>query len=134
LKASNLKAVWEAPDNSRLMKKQTSVRLATHIGAKIEAICHLFPAKSKSQVINDLLAAALSGFDDSFEFKPGKERQLDREEYQGSYREFEIAPDVGLRTNYLAKANEYLLKYEQEIGNDSPQLLSTTRWKEVGEK
>ena len=42
MKAKDLRAVWEAPDNSRLMKKQTSVRLATHIGARIDAICHLF--------------------------------------------------------------------------------------------
>ncbi len=134
MKASDLKAIWEAPDNSRLMKKQTSVRLATHIGAKIEAICHLFPAKSKSQLINDLLAASLTEFDNGFEFEPGKDRDQGCEEYQGSYRDYEVEPDIGLRTEYLAKVNKFLLKFEKEIGNESPQLFETTRWREVGEK
>lgn len=134
MKASDLRAVWEAPDNSRLMKRQTSVRLATHIGAKIDSICQLFPAKTKSQVINDLLAAALADFDDSFEFEPGKDRDQGFEEHQGSYRDFEVEPDIGLRPKYLAKANEFLLKYEKEIGNENPQLFETTRWREVGEK
>lgn len=130
MKASKLSAVWDAPDNSRLMKKQTSVRLATHIEARLSAICEMFPAKSKSQIINDLLASALDEFADGFEFEPGRERAQD---YDGS-RQIEIEPDEGLRTSFYKKANRFLKEFEREIGNEEPKLFNTERWREVGEK
>ena len=138
MKASDLRAVWEAPDNSRLMKKQTSVRLATHIGARIEAIARLYPSKTKSQVINDLLASALTDFENGFEFLPGddKDRELDYDvsEHSGEFREVIIEPDVGKRREYLTKANEFLVEFEKEIGNDKPKLFQTVRWREVCER
>ncbi len=129
MKASDLKAIWEAPDNTRLMKKQTSVRLATHIGAKIDAICHLFPAKSKSQVINDLSAAALVEFENGFAVQPGKEKDreqtYDIDEHTGEPREVIMEPDIGKRTrNTLGKTNEFLLKHEKEIGNEKTSVVS----------
>jgi len=130
MKAINLSSVWDAPDNSRLMKKQTSVRLATHIEARISAICEMFPAKSKSQVINDLLASALDEFADGFEFEPGKERAQDYDQ-SGP---IEIEPDVGLRHSFYVRANRFLKKYEKEIGNEEAKLFNATRWREVGEK
>lgn len=130
MKASKLSAVWDAPDNSRLMKKQTSVRLATHIEARLSAICEMFPAKSKSQIINDLLASALDEFADGFEFKPGKDRERD---YDNS-GPIEIEPDVGLRASFYTRANRFLTEYEKEIGNEEPKLFNTERWREVGER
>jgi len=118
LKASDLKAVWDAPDNSRLMKRQTSVRLATHIGARISALCDLFPSKSKSQLINDLLAAALQDFEDSLEFVPGRDVAQDPHTDQILYE------DQGQRVSFLNRANGYLKEYEAEIGNDEPKLFS----------
>lgn len=117
MKASDLKAVWDAPDNSRLMKKQTSVRLATHIGARISALCDLFPSKSKSQLINDLLAAALQDFENSLEFVPG--RDIDQDQHTGKT----IYEDQGQRVRFLNCANRYLKEYESEIGNDEPKLF-----------
>jgi len=102
LKASDLKAVWEAPDNSRLMKKQTSVRLATHIGARIAALCDSFPAKSKSQIINDLLSAALDDFETTFEFKPGREIAQD----PGTNKI--LTEDSGPRVSFIDKATSLL--------------------------
>lgn len=122
MKASNLSAVWEAPDNTRLMKKQTSVRLATHIEARISALCEMFPTKTKSQIINDLLAAALDEVAGGFEFVPGKERQLDYEAQR------EIAPDEGQRVRFLDLANKYLKEYEKEFGVEEPHLFNTVVW------
>ncbi len=95
MKASNLSAVWDAPDNSRLMKKQTSVRLATHIEARLSAICAMFPAKSKSQVINDLLSAALpvSGVGDMREKHSGHMEQV---EQHGTCLAKESEPLIGM--------------------------------------
>ena len=119
MKASDLRTIWEAPDNTRLMKKQTSVRLATHIGAKISALCELFPSKSKSQLINDLLAAALKDFESSFEFVPG--RDIDQDPHTGKI----LYEDQGQRVRFLNCANGYLKEFEAEIGNDEPILFNT---------
>jgi hypothetical protein len=124
MKAADLKAIWEAPDNSRLMKNQTSVRLSTHVGARISAICELYPTKSKSQVINDLLAAALDEFEKSFEFIPGREVGED----PGTREVF--AEDVGPRVRFINTANRHLKEIEAELGNSDPVLLDPV-WVDV---
>ena len=128
MKAKNLSAVWDSPDNSRLMKRQTSVRLATHIEARIAALCEMYPARTKSQFINDLLAAALDQIGESFEFVPAKDVF---EEYtdQGPCL---FESDVGKRTKFLKLANNFLVQYELEIGNEEPTLFEETRVREVG--
>ena len=100
------------------MKKQTSVRLATHIGARIASLCEQFPAKSKSQIINDLLAAALQDFENSLEFVPG--REIDQDPHTGKI----LYEDQGHRVRFLTCANRHLKEYEAEIGNDEPKLFT----------
>lgn len=55
----DLLKVWDAPDNSKLTPKQWSVRLPIHVAAKICALCDLYPRKTKTEIIGDLLATAL---------------------------------------------------------------------------
>jgi hypothetical protein len=58
---------WVGPDNSRLMRNQTSMRLSVHVAAKISALCEMFPQRSKTQMINDLLSTALEELEGSLE-------------------------------------------------------------------
>jgi hypothetical protein len=58
---------WVGPDNSRLMRNQTSMRLSVHVAAKISALCEMFPQRSKTQIINDLLSTALEELEGSLE-------------------------------------------------------------------
>ena len=129
MKASKLSAVWDAPDNSRLMKKQTSVRIATHVEARIAALCEMFPSKTKSQIINDLLAAALDEVAEGFEFVPEKERQLDFD--PDNKHEIEIAEDVGDRSTFVTLANRFFTEFEKELGVEQPKACLTVRWDEV---
>lgn len=55
----DLLKVWDAPDNSKLTPKQWSIRLPIHVAAKICALCDLYPRKTKTEIIGDLLATAL---------------------------------------------------------------------------
>jgi hypothetical protein len=55
----------------------------------------MFSAKSKSQIINDLLASALDEFADGFEFEAGREKAQDYNELGPC----EIDPDVGSTTD-----------------------------------
>jgi hypothetical protein len=55
----DLVKVWDAPDNSKLTAKQWSIRLPIHVAAKINALCEMYPRKTKTEIIGDLLATAL---------------------------------------------------------------------------
>ena len=59
METKDLPKTWTGPDNSRLMRHQTSMRLSVHVAAKIQALCDMFPHRTKTQIINDLLATAL---------------------------------------------------------------------------
>ena len=56
MKASDLVTVWSAPDNSRLTSKQYSFRLPVHVAAKLAALEDLYPTRSRTQLVGDLLA------------------------------------------------------------------------------
>ena len=57
MKASDLVTVWGAPDNSRLTAKQYSFRLPVHVAAKLAALESLYPTRSRTQLVGDLLTA-----------------------------------------------------------------------------
>jgi hypothetical protein len=59
METKHLLKTWTGPDNSRLMRNQTSMRLSIHVAAKISALCEIFPQRTKTQIINDLLSTAL---------------------------------------------------------------------------
>ncbi len=123
MKATHLSNFWQMPDNTRLMKRQTSVRLAVHIEAKIAALCDLYPGKSKSQLINDLLSAALDDLESGFEKVKGNHIGQDYD--VAKQQQTELYYDVGPRRAYLDSVNKHLAVYEAELGNDSPSLYST---------
>lgn len=56
MKASHLHGLWSSPDNTRLTRRQFSFRLPTHIAA----LCDMYPTKSRTQIVADLLTAALA--------------------------------------------------------------------------
>lgn len=93
MKPKDLVTVWAAPDNSRITSKQYSFRLPVHVAAKIAALCELYPTKSRTQIVGDLLSAALQGVEDGpgrQGFDPGTaERDAARDE---------AAPQAGIGT------------------------------------
>ena len=59
MKNSELVKVWALPDNSRVTSKQLSFRLPVHVAAKISALSDLFPNKTRTEIIGDLLTSAV---------------------------------------------------------------------------
>jgi hypothetical protein len=116
VKASDLHAVWSAPDNTRLTAKQTSIRLPIHVAAKLSALCDLYPHKTRTQIIGDLLAAAIDGSVQGIASVKG--RFLGRIEppgMQGWYSYEEVGP-LG---RFKDLANRHYVEYERELGNES---------------
>ena len=60
MKAADLHQLWSSPDNSKLTSKQYSFRLPVHVAAKIQALCDMYPNKTRTEIVGDLLSSALS--------------------------------------------------------------------------
>ena len=87
-KASTLASVWSRPDHSVLMPKQISIRLPALVAAKLAAICEMFPGRSRSEIINDLIATALGDFKSGLEWA-GVGAPTDRIDGEDLYQDYE---------------------------------------------
>ncbi len=117
MKNSELIKVWALPDNSRVTSKQLSFRLPVHVAAKVSALCDLFPNKTRTDIIGDLLTSALEGVEYSFPSVKGE--PWGRDDDQGDT----LYLDVGKGKTFRKLANQYYLEFEKELGNDKPELL-----------
>jgi hypothetical protein len=93
MEPKDLPKLWGSPDNSRLTKKQYSLRFPFHVMAKVNAIGEMYPSKTKTEIIGDLLASALEQFaaglpDEADELEVARGRDPMRE-YCGQRRWYE---------------------------------------------
>jgi hypothetical protein len=73
MEPKDLPKLWGAPDNSRLTRKQYSLRFPFHVMAKVNAINEMYPGKTKTEIMGDLLAAALDQFRHGLSNEPDEE-------------------------------------------------------------
>lgn len=106
----SFKAKWYNPDNSPPSSRQTSIRLPILASARIDAICEMFPNKTKSAILNDLIVQALEIFMDELESKPGKEINADEE---GVCYE-----DTGESGRFIRLTQKYLDRYQENINEE----------------
>lgn len=55
----DLHTIWNAPDHSRLTSKQYTVRLPIRVAAQLAALSEMYPRKTMTDLIGDILAAGL---------------------------------------------------------------------------
>ena len=120
METSHLLKTWIGPDNSRLMRNQTSVRLSVHVAAKISALCEMFPQRAKTQIINDLLSTALDQLEGSLE---------DTHPWEESEEGLENLPTQ--KTNYHTLVKKYLAEIEASNGEAAVEVMPGGR-KRVG--
>lgn len=105
----DLVKVWDAPDNSKLIAKQWSIRLPVHVAAKISALCDIYPRKSKTEIISDLLATAINQVEEAL---PCEEKVLGFD----PETEEEITDIVGgLRLTFINLTAKYTKELEAEL-------------------
>ncbi len=119
LKSSDLHKVWIAPDNSRLTSKQFSLRLPVPVAAKVAALCEMYPQRTRTEIVGDLLATALEGVVSGFPSEKGSPWGKDPDTDQMIYE------DVGPKREFYALANKHYQELEKEMGNDAPTDLYT---------
>jgi hypothetical protein len=124
----DLVKVWDAPDHSQLTPKQISIRLPILAAAKISALCEMYPSKSKSQIIGDLIATALDQVVDSLPSKKGKYLgpDLDNLYSDPDLKAYihpeaqqqavgEIYEDIGLKGKFLRLYKKHLRELEKDL-------------------
>lgn len=118
LKPEDLVKVWDAPDNTRLTPKQVSIRLPIMVAAKISALGEMYPRKTKTELIGDLLATALDQLEEGLPSVDGKV--------------IGIAPDdeliyekSGLQGHFRELTQKYLRELEVEAGIAEPAPVPT---------
>lgn len=117
MKPVDLAKVWAAPDNSRLTAKQQSFRLPVHVAAKIQALCDLYPHRSKTEIVGDLLSTALEGVALAF-WTEGRAIGLDD---NGQTVHEDALTFEG--TRFQEAANKHFKALERDLGNKNPPEL-----------
>jgi hypothetical protein len=133
MKPEDLVKVWDAPDHSKLTPKQISIRLPILAAARIEAFCEMYPSKTKSQIIADLIATALDQVVEALPSKKGKllGPDLDSIDYDENLRAYVhedfhghnasgIYEDVGPKGKFLRLTKKHLRKLEKEAKIEEP--------------
>lgn len=114
----DLVKVWDAPDNSTLTPKQWSIRLPILVAAKINALCVIFPRKSKTEIIGDLLATALDQME--------KGLHVTRGEPHSEHEDQTIYYGGGQRKLFLDMTAHFLRQLEEEANVAEPMQFNTT--------
>ena len=117
MKNSELIKVWALPDNSRVTSKQLSFRLPVHVAAKISALSDMFPNKTRTEIIGDLLTSALEKIEYSFPSIKGEYFGMDDEQGNRLYL------DMGKGKSFRFLANKHYAELEKELGNENPNKL-----------
>lgn len=115
MKTTDLLKVWGAFDNKRLCAKQFSIRLPVHVAARISALCDMYPSKTKTDIISDLLASALDHIEETLPmYKDQIPMEIDGKE---------VYANIGPRVNFHHLSNTYYRELETELGNPNPNNL-----------
>ncbi|OMG54702.1 hypothetical protein BJN45_05690 [Azonexus hydrophilus] len=129
MKASNLHDAWASPDNTRLTPKQFSFRLPIHVAAKIAALCEMYPQKSRTQIIADLLTSALDELEQNLPEAIGHPLPPEEEHHERFVAEHlgEAYEPLfylgGPRGTFRSLANKHFFELEGELGNEKPEPL-----------
>lgn len=129
MKASSLHDVWASPDNTRLTPKQFSFRLPVHVAAKVAALCEMFPQKSRTQIIADLLTSALDELEQNLPMGVGLpiDRESERiERMVADHNHEDYVPLFyvgGARGKFRDLSNSHFIELERELGNEKAERL-----------
>ena len=113
MKSSDLHSLWTAPDNSRITSKQFSFRLPVHVAAKLAALAEMYPQKTRTEIVGDLLATALDELVRGFPSIEGEKIGYDPDG-EPVYEELGPAP------RFWNLADKYYQELEKEMGNENP--------------
>lgn len=126
-RAAELHSFWSLPDNSRLTSKQYSFRLPVHVAAKIAALCDMYPQKTRTEIVGDLLSTAIDELVNGMPFVEGRVVGVDPETRE------EFCDDIGPRSQFWKLADKHYKEIERDMGNKNPPSLQEAMCKPKAE-
>ena len=70
MKADDLHELWTNGPKMRMSTQPYSFRLPIVIGAQIEALCEIYPQKNRTEIVTDLLLAAIEELEPNLPTEP----------------------------------------------------------------
>jgi len=99
-----------------------------HVAAKVATLCDMYPQKNRTQIVADLLTAALDQLEKSLPEALGElveEHWQDDIAEQLGEKEERLYYLGGARGRFQRLANKHYLELEKELGNETPEPLFT---------
>jgi len=121
MKTKDLITIWGSPEPPRLAPKQFSIRLPMLVSAKISALCEMYPKKTKTEIIGDLLTTALYQLERDFPAEQGRPLFDHPETGETIYE------DVGIGATFRSLTEKHLREIEKEAGVTDP-MPYVTKW------
>jgi hypothetical protein len=121
MKTNDLLTIWGAPEPPRLTPKQLSIRLPILVSAKISALLDLYPKRTKTDIIGDLLITALEMLEKElpmYMLTNGKGPADIDELGEGLFEYF------GTRKEFFNLTEKYLREMEKEADVKEPMKYS----------
>lgn len=104
---------WHEEPKYPLTPKQISIRLPIDVAAKVSALCEIYPARTKTEIIADLVAASVDQLVRALPSEKGD--FLEAESVPGQIRVYE---DVGPKGRFLKATATTLRQLETEVGHE----------------
>jgi len=111
MKVRDLMEHWEKHASAKMTAREFSVKLPLYDAARILALAEMYPARTESQIITELLGTALDELEEAFPYAKG-ERIISEDEYNDP-----IYEDVGPTPAFFHKTEKYLRQLELESKN-----------------
>ena len=111
MKTRELVKRWEKDAKDKITVREFIVKLPLHDAARIMALAEMYPARTETQLITDLLGTALDELEEAFPYAKG-DTVIAEDEYSDP-----IYEDVGLTPVFFEKTQKFLRQLESEIEN-----------------
>jgi hypothetical protein len=111
MKIRDLASNWEKHASGKMAAREFSVKLPIHDAARIMALAEMYPARTESQIITELLSAALDELIEAFPYAKG-EKVIAEDEYNDP-----IYEDAGLTPVFFEITNKFMHQLESGAEN-----------------
>ncbi len=108
MRVKDLLSEWTKKPTEQLTARKYSVRLPVWDAARIAALADLFPARTKTQIITDLISAAVDEIESAIPYVKGK-AVVSEDDYGDP-----IFEDAGLSPRFRSLTREYAETLREE--------------------
>ncbi len=112
MKVQELLRLWEKTASGKLTKEEYAIRLPVEEAAKLQALAEMYPRRSITDIITDLLSAALNDVESSLPYVRGDNVVARDEEGDPMYE------DIGPTPRYLTLTQKHMSDYQ--LSQDDP--------------